>query len=1137
MPCDGVSTMSSTSPRGTSARGASPRGASARATSAASRVRLVRRAATPVPVPGLDAAQQAVVDHRDGPLLVLAGPGTGKTTTLVEAVVDCIQNRGADPSEVLVLTFSRKAAGQLRDRVTARLGRTVASPLAMTFHSFAYAVLRRFTPPDLYTSPLRLLTASQADVLMQEVLSEHRAELGWPKELGEAVNTRGFSREVEEVVSRAREKGADDEGLLQLGAAHREVPGLLPAGRFLSRYLDSLDDHGATDYADLVRRAVIEAQEHREELRRDFRYVFVDEYQDTDPGQVALLRALAGDGHHLVVAGDPHQSIYGFRGAEVRGILDFPRDFRTAEDQPAPVVVLGTSRRLGRTLLDAAARITANISLGGVVPGQARERLVRPVPHEGVPDGRVEVFTYDTERAEADRIADLLRRAHHDDGVAWSDMAVLVRTEGTTLPVMRRLLSAAGVPVEVAADAVPLGQEVAVEPLLNALELVSRQVDRDEAEEKAARGETLAEHEQEALAWIPTVETAEQLLLSPLGGLGATPLRALARALRRWGVATAALAKRPAASSGELVARSLVTPGLLEAVDADVAAPALALRALFDQVRAAMRAGESVESLLWRLWSGTSWGENLRAAVMRGGLGAHRAHRDLDALCALFEASAKAEGQRGQTSPRAFVQEIRAEQIPADSLADKGVRGDAVHLLTAHRSKGMEWKLVVVAHVQEDNWPDLKRRVTLLGAERIGARRYGELEVVGPVPRSVLVSEERRLFHVACTRAQERLVVTAVHSAGDDGEVPSRFVEELCTSPEQERTMAPVRPVHLVGRPERPLSLTGVVADLRRTVADPEVPEPLREAAARRLARLAAEEMDGRALVPTADPRQWWGTAGHTRAAAPVREEDAPVKLSASTVQSIAECPAKWFLEREAGGATFSGQGAAFGNVVHKIAEHVTAAEVVPDVDELMQLLDQVWDQLPFRTPWSKEQERAEARAAIERFVNQHTSGTRKVLGTEVPFSFTSTLPDGSQVHLRGFADRLEVDGQGRVVVVDLKTGKNPPTDKSLVENPQLGIYQYAVEHGGFEGVVEPWALSGGAELWQLRASTKPVPKVQAQAKQDPDEEGWVLAERQMARTVETIRSERFLATPGKHCDYCAFSVLCPAVSTTGVIS
>ena len=125
--------------------------------------RLVRRPVPTAPSARLDKAQQAVVDHAGGPLLVLAGPGTGKTTTIVAAVADRIERRGLDPERVLVLTFSRKAAAELRERITARLRRTTREPLAMTFHSYAYALARREfvlagdEPPRLLSAPEQLL--------------------------------------------------------------------------------------------------------------------------------------------------------------------------------------------------------------------------------------------------------------------------------------------------------------------------------------------------------------------------------------------------------------------------------------------------------------------------------------------------------------------------------------------------------------------------------------------------------------------------------------------------------------------------------------------------------------------------------------------------------------------------------------------------------------------------------------------------------------------------------------------------------------------------------------------------------------------------------------------------------------------
>src|SRR4051812_36699497 len=374
----------------------------------------------------LDDDQRRVVDHESGPLLVLAGPGTGKTRTLVEAIADRVERRGADPSHVLALTFSRKAAEQLRDRVTARVSRTTGSAMCSTMHSFAYGLIRRYAPRELYRAPLRLLSAPEQDVVVRELLQRHAESVTWPPEFERALETRGFAREVQMVLARAREKGMESDDLVALG--EREArPEYVAAGLFLADYLTHLDDQSATHYADLIRRAGIEATAHREERARQSRHVFVDEYQDTDPGQVALLRALAGDGGNLVVVGDPHQSIYGFRGAEVRGILEFPGEFPRADGSPAPVVSLRTTRRFGPRLLVATQRVAGRIGLPGAIDAGARQAFLSPIAEAADP-GLVSVRTYDTERAEAEHLADLLRRAHLEDGVPWDRMAVLVRS-------------------------------------------------------------------------------------------------------------------------------------------------------------------------------------------------------------------------------------------------------------------------------------------------------------------------------------------------------------------------------------------------------------------------------------------------------------------------------------------------------------------------------------------------------------------------------------------------------------------------------------------------------------------------------------------------------------------------------------
>src|SRR6266567_3247280 len=284
--------------------------------------RLVRRPSPAADPPRLDDAQRAVVTHHGGPLLVLAGPGTGKTTAIVEAVADRIERRGADPQRILVLTFSRKAAHELRERITARLRRTTREPLALTFHSYAYALVRReFTaagdePPRLLSGPEQLLEVRR--MLRGEA---HDGAALWPAHLRPALTTRGFAEELRDILLRAAERGLDGAGLARFGRrAKREE--WIAAGAFGQRYAARFDlaPVPAYDYAKIIQitatmltRSAVRARE-----RDAYDIILIDEYQDTDPAQAELLHALASGGRDLIVVGDPDQSIYGFRGADVR---------------------------------------------------------------------------------------------------------------------------------------------------------------------------------------------------------------------------------------------------------------------------------------------------------------------------------------------------------------------------------------------------------------------------------------------------------------------------------------------------------------------------------------------------------------------------------------------------------------------------------------------------------------------------------------------------------------------------------------------------------------------------------------------------------------------------------------------------
>ncbi|MFE2252331.1 UvrD-helicase domain-containing protein, partial [Streptomyces lavendulae] len=277
--------------------------------------------------PVLDAAQRAVVDHTRGPLLVLAGPGTGKTTTLIEAAAARVE-AGVDPARVLILTFSRKAAVELRDRAALRLGGARA-PQATTFHSFCYGLVRAHQDHELFADPLRLLSGPEQDVMVRTLLEGQRRlrSIRWPDDLRAALTTRGFADEVRAVLARARELGLGPRALADF-AERIGRPDWKAAAAFLSEYLDVLDLQGALDYAELLHRAVLLA-ESTPSLSSAYDVILVDEYQDTDASQLRLLRALNGPGGTLVAVGGPPPATDTPPGGP-------PPPKPTAEDPPPP---------------------------------------------------------------------------------------------------------------------------------------------------------------------------------------------------------------------------------------------------------------------------------------------------------------------------------------------------------------------------------------------------------------------------------------------------------------------------------------------------------------------------------------------------------------------------------------------------------------------------------------------------------------------------------------------------------------------------------------------------------------------------------------------------------------------------------
>jgi len=1048
-------------------------------------------------VPVRDDAQAAAVAHRPAPhhtvdhrasahraaagsvLRVLGAPGTGKTFTAIEIVVDRVCRDGVAPDQCLVLTASRTAAADLRDRITTRIGGTTTEPLARTHQALGFGILRQGAALRGGPSP-RLLSGPEQDVILRELLAGHASGEGkapdWPDHVHAALATRGFRTELRDLLMRAVERGLEADDLVTLGFQH-DQPVWVAAAQVLAEYdeVTAFSRPGSYDPAWILGAAadlLEEDPEARERLASSLRLIVVDDAQELTSAAARLLEVIHAPHIDLVLIGDPDAAVQTFRGADPR-ILG--ADHSRFGD--GPTITLATSYRQPQALREVTHRVTRRI---GALGGGAHRELEKVA--EG---GRADVRLLRGTSQEAALIAAELRQAHLLDRMPWSDMAVVVRGQGRT-STLRRVLVAAGVPVAVPSTEVPVRDEVAVRPLLALLDVVLN----------VAMGQSDP---------IDT-QTAVDAVLSPIGGSDAVGLRRLRRALRR-----DELDSGGGRTSDELLSESLVSPNTLGMLGSEGAPARRVTKAIAAGVSAARTIdgedgprwapGVTAESVLWAMWDATGLGESWRRVALGGGLSGARADRHLDAVVALFDAAAKYVDRLPQMGPRGFLEHLRGQDVAGDTLVARAPSDDTVSLLTPAGAAGRQWRFVVVAGVQEGVWPDLRLRGSLLGSERLVDVITGRGQSLRAAQAAVRY-DETRLFMVAVSRASERLLVTAVRS---DDEQPSVYLD-IVDPPEESDDGNELRPFSEV---PRPMTLAGLVAELRREVV---VGATLsdRHTAARQLARLAAARVVG------ADPSSWWALTPLSDDR-PLRAEGVSVAVSPSRIESFSDCNLRWLLSA-CGGDGPSVGAANIGTLIHDIAAELG------DVDEatMRAEVEVRWGRLGLPEGWLSRRQRSEAQAMVARlarYFEESAAGGWERIGVELDMQV-----ELGRALLRGRVDRLERHSDGGLRVVDLKTGSAKPSKGDLMRNAQLGAYQAAVEHGAF---AEHGTVSAGAALLQVGKAAGVGTTLQEQAPLSADDDpGW--AQTLVTDTAEGMAGSDFVATIGPACTFCAVRSSCP---------
>jgi RecB family exonuclease len=368
--------------------------------------------------------------------------------------------------------------------------------------------------------------------------------------------------------------------------------------------------------------------------------------------------------------------------------------------------------------------------------------------------------------------------------------------------------------------------------------------------------------------------------------------------------------------------------------------------------------------------------------------------------------------------------------------------------------------------------------------------------------------EETRLFHVAVTRARRGLLVTAVR---DDDHQPSAFLDLV--DPPSGDAADGERPLTVV---PRAMALRAVVAELRQVVTAPpgDVPETRRHAAARELARLAQAGVRG------AHPDEWYGVAPLSDDG-PLRAPDAPVTVSPSRVEGFTRCALRWLLE-SSGGTALDSVGQSLGNLVHEVAATLPAGSA----DELRAELERLWPALGLDEGWTGEAEHRRAVAMVGKLADYVAAHERELVAVEQDFA-----TEVGRARLHGRVDRLERDADGRLVVVDLKTGKgsSKPSRAELPRHAQLGVYQLAVEHGAFDEVAPGERRSGGAALVQLGDGTKSTKPQEQAPLADDGEPTW--ARDLVLRVADGMAGPSFPATDNSMCRVCPARRCCPLQS------
>lgn len=1019
----------------------------------------------------LNSEQQSLLALRtDQHAVLLGAPGSGKTETLIQLILKRIRDDGMDPATVMMLTADRRSATALRDEIVLRLGIPVPGAMARSVGSLAFEIVNTHRIRQ-GKDPVVLLTGGEQDQLFAELLADESLDIAWPSSLGPEVRQLlGFRTELRDLWLRAIEYGLDPRSDLAALAGPEDRGEWLAAEQFFGHYQAFLAEHqsggGAIDSAQLVSLAaelLVKGELDPNDRVSQLKLIVLDDAQETVESSRRLLQAFVDRGVTLVAGGDPDIMTGRFRGAlpEFLGSMStFLGEDQRGNPRQVEQVVLNQVYRYGSKIQAAVQFLTARI---GTAHAGVQRRMVNAKAEPA--SDEIRVVLVDSLSTELQLIASFLRRAFFNRPsefgdvaarrkVDWSEMAVIVRSRAQ-IPTLMRELAALEVPVRFGGAQAPIRDEPLVRDLLTAASVVLQLQELDEA-------------------------TAQQLLCGPLGGLEPLELRQLRRML---------LLDEFGEESPKPVAERLI--GLLREPSSAEWLPQGRIVDRAAQLGQSLQlaADESnLEDLLWGLWSRSRLAEQYLKHTEEGGLNGELATQALDAVVALFTLAARFVERNPRGKAEEFINHMLTTDLPEDNLAPK-FAGSAVTLLTPAAAVGTQFKVVVIAQLQENTWPDTRLRDTLLGAHKIATRMRPQSGTAHPSSiadlRTEVIHDELRMFVQAISRASESVLLTATN---DEENGPSSFLNRLVDVVEQ-NPLVDEHPRVLGEDDIENFSLRRLVARLRRTLTaaefQRELGSPNTELSEVEQHAIAALRVLSAHGVAAAHPEQWYGnmSISSTEPLVDLNDPEKRISVSPSQLEQFQDNELAWAIRRLGGDRP--GNHLTLGNIFHAIMEE----SVDYTFEALWQGVEARWGQLEFEADWISAKEKRGARELTQRLAQYLSSCERD--GIEVVGQESGFMIEIGQAQLRGSIDRIERTAEGTLWVVDLKTGSTVISKDAAQEHLQMKAYQLALEEQALAEPVD--GTVAGAKLVFIAKkkaySADNVPDERVQGRQSAEEQ------------------------------------------------